>query len=254
VACILCVPRSGMGDFLYPMEITNWLVTGASIIWLVVAFLFYGKTHQDHHFDWVRFISRVAIFGAISTILYIVPVFQIQLPFVPSFLQLHFDEIPAFIAGYAYGPWTAIAVLFIKSVIKLPMSTTLCVGELCDFLYSTAFILPAALIYKKHRNLKGVAWGFLVGTILQLIVSSVMNAWVMLPFYVKVYSGLTMDILLAMCQAVNPAIKNLTWDYILYVNLPFNLIKDGLVLAVTFLVYRSIHKILHFDRAPKSLH
>ena len=96
-----------MGDFLYPMDITNWLVTGASIIWLVVAFLFYGKTHQDHHFDWVRFISRVAIFGAISTILYIVPVFQIQLPFVPSFLQLHFDEIPAFIAGYAYGPWSS---------------------------------------------------------------------------------------------------------------------------------------------------
>jgi riboflavin transporter FmnP len=95
-----------------------------------------------------------------------------------------------FIAGYAYGPWTAVAVLFIKSVIKLPMTgSTLGVGELCDFLYSSAFIIPAALIYKKHRHLKGVAWGFVVGTILQLIVSSVMNAWVMLPFYVMVYSG-----------------------------------------------------------------
>jgi riboflavin transporter FmnP len=144
-----------------------------------------------------------------------------------------------------------VAVLFIKSVIKLPMTSTLGVGELCDFLYSSAFIIPAALIYKKHRHLKGVAWGFVVGTILQLIVSSVMNAWVMLPFYVMVYSGLTMDILLKMCQAVNPAIKNLTWDYILYINLPFNVLKDGIVLVVTFVVYRSIHKILHFDRAPE---
>jgi hypothetical protein len=89
------------------MDVTNWLVLAAALIWVVVAVLFYGKNRPDHHFDWVRFISRVAIFGAISTILYIVPVFQIQVPFAPEFLKLHFDEIPAFIAGYAYGPWTA---------------------------------------------------------------------------------------------------------------------------------------------------
>jgi riboflavin transporter FmnP len=231
------------------MDVTNWLITGSVIVWVVCAILFYGKLRKDQHFDWVRFISRVAIFSAISTILYVVPVFQIQLPFVPTFLQLHFDEIPAFIAGYAYGPWVGFAVIFIKTVIKLPTSSTLCVGELCDLLYSIAFIFPAALIYKKHRNLKGVAWGFAVGTLFQLAVSSFMNAFVMLPFYTTVYAGLTMDGLLAMCQGVNPAIKNLTWDYILYINLPFNAIKDGIVIVVTFLVYRSIHKLLHFDRA-----
>ena len=38
-------------------------------------------------------------FAAMSTILYIVPIFQIRLPFVPSLMALHFDEIPAMIAG-----------------------------------------------------------------------------------------------------------------------------------------------------------
>jgi uncharacterized membrane protein len=72
------------------MDVTNWLVLAAALIWVVVATLFYGKNRPDHHFDWVRFISRVAIFGAISTILYIVPVFQIQVPFAPEFLKASF--------------------------------------------------------------------------------------------------------------------------------------------------------------------
>jgi hypothetical protein len=37
------------------MDVTNWLVLAAALIWVVVATLFYGKNRPDHHFDWVRF-------------------------------------------------------------------------------------------------------------------------------------------------------------------------------------------------------
>jgi riboflavin transporter FmnP len=198
-------------------------------------------------FNWPKFIARIAIFGAISTILYVVPIFQVKLIFLPSFLELHFDEIPAFIAGFAYGPLTAFMVLLIKTLIKLPFSSTLLVGELSDLIYSTAFVIPASLIYKKMRNMKGVAIGLSVSLVLQLIVSSLINIYVMLPFYMSLY-GMSYDGLLALCQAANPAIQNLYGDYVLFVNLPLNLIKDGIVIAVTFLVYRSIHKLLHFDK------
>jgi hypothetical protein len=32
-----------------------------------------------------------------------------------------FDEIPAFICGFAYGPWAAFCVIAIKTVIKFPL-------------------------------------------------------------------------------------------------------------------------------------
>jgi riboflavin transporter FmnP len=59
---------------------------------------------------------------------------------------------------------------------------------------------------------------------------------------------MTYDGLLALCQLANPAIKDLYSGYTLFANLPLNLIKDAIVIAVTFVVYRSIHKLLHYDK------
>jgi len=229
------------------MSLTNWLSLALALIWLVFAVRVYGRFYPpERHFAWARFIARVAIFGAISTILYVVPIFQIKLFFLPSFLELHFDEIPAFIAGFAYGPLTGFAVLFIKTLIKLPFSSTLTVGEWSDLLYSSVYVVSSALVYKKMRNLKGVALGFALGTFLQILVTSVVNVVVTLPFYMQLF-GLSYDVLLGICQKANPAIQDLTWSYILYVNLPLNAIKDAIVIVATFLIYRSIHKLLRYD-------
>ncbi len=70
----------------------------------------------------IRFMSRIAIFGAMSTILYAVPVFKFPVPFFPTFLEFHFDEIPAFIAGFAYGPLAGFCVIALKTVLKLMFS------------------------------------------------------------------------------------------------------------------------------------
>ena len=69
---------------------------------LIVAFLvlllrFYMKEHRTTTFDWPRFVARVAVFSAIAAVLYVIPLFSINLPIFPSFLALHFDEIPIFV-------------------------------------------------------------------------------------------------------------------------------------------------------------
>jgi len=220
------------------------------IAFFVLVFLsvkVYFSQTEKRNFDRVRFMTRVAIFGAISSILYVVDVFQIHLPFLPGFLALHFDEIPAFIAGFAYGPGAGFAVIVIKTIMKLPFTSTMWVGELSDLVFSTAFVVPAAIIYQRKRNLQGVAIGFAVSLVLQLIVSAVLNVYAMLPFYIYVM-GFTKEGLLYVCQLANPAITDLGWTYAALAVVPLNLIKDVAVIFVTFIVYRSIHKLLHFDR------
>ncbi len=217
------------------------------VAFLVLIILFYLKEHRSSSFDWPRFVARVAVFSAISAVLYVVPLFQINLPIFPSFLALHFDEIPIFVCGFAYGPVPALAVILVKTVIKLPFTSTLCVGELSDLLFSTAFVLPAVLVYQKKRNLKGVAIGFALATLIQVVVAMVMNVYAMLPFYMFVM-GFSEEALLSVCQAANPAITSLGWPYAFLAVLPLNLIKDAIVIVVTFIVYRTLHVFLRYQK------
>lgn len=192
-----------------------------------------------------KLIARVAIFSAITIILYIVPIFQFKLPSVfPSFLEFHFDEIPVMIAGFAYGPWTAFWILLIRTIAKLPFTSTVCVGELADFIYSLAFILPASIVYQKHRNLKGVCLGFLFGFSLQVIVSAICTCYFMIDFYLFLFKGLTKETLLASCQAINPRIKDIHGSLTVWAIIPFNVIKDLAVILVTFMVYKSLSPLL----------
>ncbi|MCF0117619.1 MAG: ECF transporter S component [Bacilli bacterium] len=218
----------------------------AFILWFVSLLLVYSnlKIKSKNHKNWTKFIVRIGIFGSIATILYVVPLLQFKIPFFPSFLEFHFDEIPVFIAGFAYGPLTALGILFVKTIIKLPFTSTVCVGELADFIYSAVFILPASLIYKKRRTFKFALLGILIGTVCQMAVSVTVNVYLMIPFYVKMY-GMTEETLLAICQLANPKIKDAKWSLGLIGILPFNAIKDFIVVVLTLLVYKSTRKLIN---------
>lgn len=215
------------------------------VIWLLlIVKLYFSEVKKKEQKNINKFITRVAIFGAISTLLYVVPIFQFSLPFIPSFLEFHFDEIPAFIASFAYGPLTGLFIILVKTIVKLPMTSTLCVGELADFIYSIVFIIPAAMIYQKRRKFSGAIIGISSGMILQLIVSFFVTVFVMVPFYMYVM-GFSSEALMAMCQIANPAIKNLNFDLGLYAILPFNAIKDAIVVIITLIVYKSLRRFIN---------
>ena len=232
------------------MDAYNFVVLVLFIIAVLFAWRLYVKEYPGRSYSHIKMISRVAIFGAMSTILYIVPIFKLRLPIFPSFLELHFDEIPAFIAGFAYGPLAGIAVIAIKTIIKLPMSSTLMVGELTDLILSGIYVFVAAFIYKRIRNLKGVAIAFVVSTLLQAFIAMVLNVYVMIPFYSNVM-GYPLDALLGMMKAAVPSITDVGWSYAFFAVLPFNLIKDAAVIVVTFILYRSLHVFLRFEDKPK---
>ena len=219
------------------------IIFGALIVIFIFAFVkvyFAEKQHTKYKLT-TKFIVRVAIFGALSGIFYVFIKFPV--PFIPGFLEFHFDEIPAFIASFAYGPLVGVLVLLIKTLIKLPLTITLGVGELSDFIFSSAFILPASFVYKKMRNFKGVAIGLAIGTVFQLAVSLLTNVYFTVPFYMQVMEYSEKDILF-FCQLANPKITDVKWSYGLLAVLPFNAMKDGIVIALTLLTYKSIHKFI----------
>ena len=198
-----------------------------------------------------RFIARTAVFAAISIILYTVPGLKFSLPIFPSFLEIHLDEIPAFIAGFAYGPLSGFLVVLVKTIVKLPITGTAGVGELADFIYSSVFVIPAAIIYKKHRTLKGALASLGIATVIQVITASFVTTFVMLDAYSILYH-LPKAVILNMCKAINPAVDNLGFKFLLMVALPFNALKDVIVVIVTCILYKRLRLLFKRIDAQKN--
>lgn len=207
-----------------------------SMLWIMIVLKVFPHRRKINS----QFITRTAIFAAMSIILYLVPYFNLALPIFPGFLKIHFDEVPAFIAGFAYGPLSAFFVIIIKTVAKLPMTITGGVGELADLIYSIAFVIPAAFIYKKHRSIKGVLVAFSIATVIQLLVSCFVTSFAILKFYIFVM-GWPESVIVDACHAVNPAVTSLGWTFFFLVALPFNAFKDVMVVIITFLLYKRLH-------------
>lgn len=201
------------------------------------------KSGEESRRKSVSTIAKAGIFGGLSALLYAVPIFTIKLPFFPEFLTLHFDEIPILIVGLAEGPWCAFLTLLCKTLIKLPFTTTATVGEWADLALSLFFILPVCFICKRKRRWKDFLVGLLVSTPMQLVAATLLNVYALIPFYSSLY-GIPLDSLLAVCQAANPAIKNLEWGYALLAVLPFNAIKDAIVAILSLLLYKSLRTFL----------
>ena len=231
----------------------DYRLTAIFIFLIIFAFKAFSKfvSKKGKPIVTTRLIARTAVFAAISIVLYTVPFLKFALPIFPAFLEIHLDEIPAFLAGFAYGPLSGFLVILLKTVVKLPLTGTAGVGELADFIYSVAFVLPAAFIYKKHRTLKGAFVSIGVATLIQIVVSSFCTTFVMLDMYSKLYH-LPKAVILNMCQKINPSVKDLGFPFLLMVALPFNALKDAIVVVVTMILYKRLRLLFKRIDAQKN--
>ena len=189
-----------------------------------------------------RRIATCGIFGALSTILYVIPIFKFPLPFLfPSFLEFNFSDIPTLIAGFTYGPLVAFFVHLTKIIIKLPMSSTACVGELADFIIGLLFVLPAVIYYKKNKTKKGALIGLGISLVVATLAAIVVNRYVLIPFYSKAFG---MEAVLAMAASANGNITDIKWSLVLWGILPFNFLKNLVVCFMAFVLYKKISNVI----------
>lgn len=193
----------------------------------------------------VRQMTAIAAFGAISGILY--TFLKFSLPFLPSFLEINFSDVPALIAGFAYGPFVGSMVQIVKVLVKLLLTTTgtAYVGELSDIVLGITIVLPASLIYKKHRTMKGAIGGMGASFITHVVLACFVNYFIMIPFYIEFFFNGNEEALLSMCQVAVPSLNSVGWPLIFMGILPFNVIKNIIVMIIVFFVYKPLVKVIN---------
>ena len=180
-----------------------------------------SKTPTNNSNVWsTRQLVTMALMCAIGTLLSF-----IEFPLLPGVTWLKFDasNMPAMVAGFAYGPAGGVAVGIVTAIIHGLLMADF-TGALMNILVVTCFVLPAALIYKKKRTYKFAIIG-LVFSIIAGVIGSIIGNLLLTPSWL----GVPFDAVVAL---------------IIPVLIPFNLFKGLLNSVITLIVYKSISNII----------
>lgn len=191
--------------------------------------------------------KELALCGLMGGLCAVIMLFRFPLPFMPPFMDFDFAGLVEIIGGFVMGPVAAVAIILVKVLIKaLTQGTSSAwTGEFQNFLLSCAYVLPAVLIYDRHKSKKTAIGGMIAGTVVCAVVAVFTNLYLIIPFYAS-FAGWTLDDILAMCRAVNPLLSS-KWSLAFLGIVPFNLIKNGVLSLLTFIVYKKISRqIKHF--------
>lgn len=192
-------------------------------------------------------LKQMALCGLMGGLCAVLMMFRFPLPFMPPFMSFDFAGLVEIIGGFTMGPLAALAIIVIKVLIQIITQGTKSAytGELQSLILSCAYVLPAVIIYTRHKSKMTALTGMIAGTIICAIVAIFTNLYIIIPFYAS-FSGFTLDNIIEMCAAVNPIVSN-KWTLAAFGIIPFNLIKNGALSVITFLVYKKISsQIKHF--------
>lgn len=184
------------------------------------------KTNMD-----IRYLTRVGILSAISFLIMLVEFPILPPPF--DFLKLDFSDAVALFGGVALGPLAAVFIQLLKNLLNLMLhSTTGGIGELSNFVVGVALVVPAAIVYRKINNQKGLLLGLLVGAISMVVVALVSNYLVFLPIW-----------------GIQEASAKL--DFIRNALLPFNVIKAVAASIVAYILFNAFKGVMKYLKIQK---
>lgn len=191
-----------------------------------------------------RTIAIVGLFSALSAVLMYV---KFPLPFLPPFMDFDVTGVVELLGGFLLGPIPAITIIVLKNLIKLVLMGTgsAFTGEIQNVILGIAFVLPATLIYHRKKTKNRAILGMVVGTVLCAITAVFSNLYFIIPAFSVLY-GMSMDQIVAMCNAVNPLIET-PLEMALWGIVPFNLIKSGVSACLTVMMYKKVSIALKIE-------
>lgn len=189
-----------------------------------------------------RRLAQIAMLGAAAGVLMFI---EFPLPFLaPPFYKMDFSELPVLIGGFAMGPVAGILIEIIKIALHLLFkgTSTAFVGELGNLIMGCAFIVPAAIIYKRRKTRGNAIIGMVVGIIVMAVASVLVNAYMLLPAYCTAFH-IELDVIIGMGAAIHSSINSVMTFCILAVA-PFNIFKGVVISILTMILYKHIRRIL----------
>ena len=178
--------------------------------------------------------KKLAVLAMLTALAYVVMWISKILPSVNGFLDFDFKHVVICIGGFIYGPVSAglitVVVCFIEMI---TISGTGPWGCLMNIIGTASFCCTACYVYKKNHTMKGAVIGLSLGVI---VMTALMLLWNYLV--TPIYQGMP---------------RSAIADMLVPVFLPFNLVKGGMNMAATLLLYKPIVSALRHARlVPES--
>jgi riboflavin transporter FmnP len=188
----------------------------------------------------LRYLALVGVLAGLTYLLYL-PILRIP---VILFLEINLSEIVMFIGGFSLGPIAALFLGAFRFLFSLPFTTTGGIGEFADLIYSLAFVLPGAWLYQRSRTKQTAMIGFVIGFVLQITITSLFNALWITDLYLELFLNITPEAFLAYVQTAIPQVTNPYWSLVLWMYLPFNTFKNIIVIFLTLISYKRMHRLI----------
>lgn len=165
-----------------------------------------------------RTLVTMALLAAIAILLSFI---EFPLFAAAPFLKLDISFVPSAVVGFAYGPVAGVIVGIIVAVAHAMIDGNW-VGAIMNTIMVLSFVLPASLVYKRNRTLKGAIIGLVLGLVVQCIVSVPANVLID-PLY-----GVDASIVLGLAGWI----------------VAFNVVKGIVNSVLTGVVYKSISNLI----------
>lgn len=178
--------------------------------------------------------KRIALMAVFVALSYAVSFLEIPMPlFGASFLKLDFGNVFIMLISFLLGPVEGLIVCLLKEGLRCLTSSSMCAGELANFIVTGSYLLLPALLYKRHRNLKTVLISMSAACLLATGVALLANRFIIFPTFAFLYGGSIFG------MTVKQAFSAF-WVAVLL----FNLIKTVLVGVLTVLLYKRLSNLM----------
>lgn len=188
-------------------------------------------------------ITKLTVTAMLTAIAVVLQYIEVSIPLVPSFLKLDFSDIPELIGAFVISPVYGVIICFLKNLIHLPMTSSVGVGELSNFILGAVFVFVAGMIYKRNKTKKTALIASLAGATAMAVLSVVTNYFIVYPFYAQLWAGGDMQVILNMYKAILPASDTLLKSLIIF-NLPFTFVKGIIVAIITMIIYKPLSNLI----------